>query len=140
MNPDIDPLRRLRQAIAKKLLSGRTGDVRILVLTQYTPWITPVEAVPLIRGLAIDPGHFGIPNEQHALAIAYVTNRWLTGVWFNVAVERTLRVDEGSRELIRQALKDSFYERRGGVSFHDQQNEAEQRAMIADMLRIAYGG
>ena len=62
MNPDIDPLRRLRQAIAKKLLSGRTGDVRILVLTQYTPWITPVEAVPLIRGLAIDPGHFGIPK------------------------------------------------------------------------------
>ncbi len=139
-SPSIGNIGRLRAAVAKKLLTKATGAARVLVLTQYTPWITPVEGVPLIRTLATNPAQFDIPEEKHALAIAYVTDRWITGVWFNADVVSRLGLDVKDRESMRGALKASFYSRSGDVFFHEQQGEAEQGTMIATMIRIAHGG
>lgn len=138
-SPTIGNLGRLRNAIARKLLSNTTGDARILVLTQYTAWITPIEGIPLIRALATNPAQFEIPADKHALAIAHVTGRWIAGVWINDGVTQRLGLGEADRESIRRALKASFYERSGGVFFTEQQSEDEQNTMIAKMIRIAHG-
>lgn len=140
LSPSIGKIGRLRAAVAKKLLTRAIGDARVLALTQYTPWITPVEGVPLIRALGTDPAQFDIPEEKHALAIAYVTDRWIVGVWFNDGVTTRLKLGVEDRESIRRALKASFYGRSCGVFFHEQQSEEEQRAMLGTMMRIAHGG
>lgn len=138
-NPRIGNLSRLRAAIAKKLLTNATGDARILVLTQYTAWITPTEGIPLIRALATNPAQFDIPAEKHALAITYATDRWIAGVWFNSAVVDRLCLTPVDQELIRRALRVSLYDRASGVFFSEQQSDDEQTAMIAKMVRIAHG-
>lgn len=138
-NPTIGDPGRLRAATAKKLLSKTTGDARILVLTQYTAWILPVEVVPLVRALATNPALFEIPDDKHALAIAYVTDRWVTGVWINDGVAQRLGLGEADRESIRGALEVSFYERPNDIFFTEHQSENEQGKMIDKMVLIAQG-
>ena len=134
-NPKIGDVARLDRTITEALLSPATGHARIVVLTKYEPWISPFESVPLIRTLAVNPGVFGIPIQNHPLAIAYVTTRRIAGVWFNRGVERRVALDAPARESIRVALKASFYARRDGVFFDEHQDEDTQREMISKMER-----
>lgn len=73
----IGDIGRVRSAVAKKLMSQTTADGRILVLTQYTLCHMVDEVVPLLRDMALDPGQFRIPQQQQALAIAYVLDAGL---------------------------------------------------------------
>lgn len=136
----IGDVRRLRVAAAKKLLSERTGDARILVLTQYTPWIHPAEGLTLLREMAVAPDGFGIPSDHHPLAVAYVTGRWIAGVWFNEAISARIGLDAASKESLRAAVKDSFYPRRDAVFFDETNSDARQQELIAQMIRAAAGG
>ena len=139
-NPKIGEVGRLRAATAKKLLSEETAEARILVLTQYTAWVSPTEGVAMLRDMAIDPQQFDIPAQRHPLAIAYVTNRWITGVWFNESVASRMGFDVAVRESIRNAVKASFYDRRDGVFLDETQDEQTQHSMIAKMIRAECGG
>lgn len=136
----IGDIGRLRAAVAKKLLTKETGDARVLVLTQYTAWIKPTEGVPLIRTMAIDPDRFGIPANRHALAIAYVTGRWIAGVWFNASVAERVRLNTASWERVRSAIRGSFYPRADHVFFDESVGEQQEQKLIAEMIRVAYGG
>jgi len=139
-SPTIGDVGRLRGAVARKLLSTATGDGRVLILTQYTPWIHPADAIPLVRIMGTAPETFGIASDKHALAVAYVTARWIAGVWFNHAVSRQLGFDVAGCEQIRRAIRESFYPRAGGVFFDETNSEQREQALITEMIRIAYGG
>lgn len=139
-SPTIGDVGRLRAAVAKKLLSTPTGDARVLVLTQYTPWIHPAEAIPLVRTMGTAPETFGIDAKAHALAVAYVTARWVAGVWLNEGVVQRLGFDTGTREQIRRAVRESFYPRKDDVFFDETIGESRERELIAEMIRIAHGG
>ncbi len=139
-SPSIGDIGRLRAAVAKKLLSTPTGDGRVLVLTQYTPWIHPAEAIPLVRTMGTAPEKFGIAPEAHALAVAYVTARWVAGVWLNEGVSQRLGFDTTTREQVRRAVRESFYPRKGGVFFDETIDERRERELIAELIRIAHGG
>ncbi len=139
-SPLIGDIGRLRAAVAKKLLSTPTGDGRVLVLTQYTPWIHPAEAIPLVRTMGTAPETFGIAADAHALAVAYVTARWVAGVWLNEGGAQRLGFDTATREQVRHAVRESFYPREGGVFFDETIDERRERELIAELIRIAHGG
>lgn len=139
-NPHIGDVGRLRAAIAKKLLSHTTGDIRVLALTQYTPWIDPFEAIPLIRTMATSPDTFNIPAEKHPLAITYVGRRWSIGIWLSNAVASRIGLDVTSRDRIRSALRGAFYPRSDGVFFDEATPESREGELIAKMTRRSYGG
>lgn len=139
-SPTIARVSRIQNQIAEKLLSDQTGDGRILVFTQYTPWPTPDEAIPLLREMATAPEHFNVPPQKHPLAVAYVTARWITGVWFNESVARRLGIDSVAREHCRSALRASFYPRTANLLFDESNSEQREQELIAEMIRVAYGG
>jgi hypothetical protein len=132
--------RRIRSAVAKKLLSPIRGDGRIVVFTQYTAWPTPDDGVPLLCEMAITPEKFEIPADQHALVIAYVCARWIAAVWFNEGVASRLGLAPETRTSIRAALRNSFYPRNDGVFFDETQDGDAQRTMIGRMIRAAFVG
>jgi hypothetical protein len=61
-------------------------------------------------------------------------------VWFNDGALKRLGLDSTAREQIRNALRASFYPRAGGVFFDESNSEQRERELIAEMIRVAYGG
>jgi len=124
-DPKIGDPSRVRRAAKEKLRSKQTGDARVLVLTQYTPWIQLVDAAQELRKLAVDPDQSGISVSQRALAIAYVAGpQQIVGVWFNREVARRVDIGDVYCERIRSAIRVSFYPRADGV-FFDESNSDE---------------
>ncbi len=107
----VDTPNRLRAGLARKLLAAKEGVPRIVVLTQYTPWLTPDVTIPLIRQLALSPLDFRIPDVKHPLAIGYVFQRGIQCVWFNQSVQDRHGVSADLRERLRRAVCRSFYPR-----------------------------
>ena len=117
-------MNRLRRALVRKMKQGRPGVAKIVVLTQYTPWPTIPEAVDLVRRLALQPGQFSLPDEQHPLAIAYVFQFFAQGVWCNQQVAERHSVFGDLVERLRTAIRESFYPRNHGI-FLSERNDGE---------------
>lgn len=79
-------MNRLRAAVVRKMKQGRSGVAKIVVLTQYTPWPPVPDAADLVRRLALQPEQFNVPADDHALAVAYLYEFAVQGVWFNLQV------------------------------------------------------
>jgi hypothetical protein len=127
----VDSPDRLRAGLARKLLRTRDGFPRIVVLTQYTPWLTPDVTIPLVRQLALSPEDFDIPECKHPLAIGYVCQRGIQGVWFNRDVQERHCIEDDIRERLRTAICSSFYPRPDDL-FFDETLDLER---TADILR-----
>ena len=128
---EVDLPDRLRAALAPKLLRTRDGFPRIVVLTQYTPWLRPDVTIPLVTQLALSPEHFNIPDRMHPLAVGYVCQRGIQGVWFNQGVQEQYCIEADVRERLRAAICNSFYPRPDGLFF----DETLSSGQTADLLR-----
>lgn len=124
---EVDSPDRLRAGLARKLLRTRDGFPRIVVLTQYTPWLKPDVSIRLVRQLALSPGNFNIPDSKHPLAIGYVWDRGIQGVWFNRDVQERNSIADDVRERVRTAICSSFYPRHDGL-FFDETLDSHQTA------------
>lgn len=124
-------LNRLRGAVARKMKQGRRGIPKIIVLTQYTPWPTRPEAAVLIRRLALEPSEFDLPDEIHALAVAYVFECTIQGVWFNQSVASRHAVLDTLIKRLRSGVRESFYPRPDGIFLSDHNDEQAH----ADLIR-----
>lgn len=124
-------LNRLRGAVARKMKQGRRGIPKIVILTQYTPWPTPPEAAVLIRRLALHPNEFDLPDDIHALAVAYVFECTIQGVWFNQSVASRHAVSDPLIKRLRWAIRESFYPRNDGIFLSDHNDEQAH----ADLIR-----
>jgi len=131
-NPQIGDAGRLRAAIAKKLIEGESPTV--LVLTQYTPLPSPGDSVPLIRDMALSPDRFDISQAKHPLALGFMYYPFMLCAWFNNGVLTRLGLDEGVRERLRCAVRESFWPRADGVFFDERMDDAQFNAMMARML------
>jgi hypothetical protein len=130
----VDTPNRLRAGLARKLLSVREGVPRIVVLTQYTPWLTPDVTIPLIRQLALSPQGFSIPDVKHPLAIGYVFQRGIQGVWFNQSVQDRHGINAELCERLRRAVRDSFYPRPDGLFLDETVDAHHENDSIARMV------
>ena len=130
----VDSPHRLRAGLARKMLRGREGVPRIVTLTQYTPWLTPDITVPLVRQLAMCPNDFSIPEPKHALAIGYVCQRGIQGIWFNRSVQEAHGIDAELRERLRRAIRESFYPRPDSVFLDEAADARRERDLIARMV------
>lgn len=119
-------MNRLRNAVVQKMKQGRRGVPRIVVLTQYTPWPTVPEAVDLVRRLAMLPGQFNLPTDDHALAVAYVYDLIVQGVWFNQQTADRHSIPRGIVNRLRVAIRESFYPRNDGKFLSEQDDDAER--------------
>lgn len=135
-NPRIGSVTRVQQQVKEKLLSATTGDVRVLVFTQYTPWPPPWDVVSLLRRMAASPETFAVPLDKHPLAIAYVTYRWTTGVWLSVAAAQRAGLGPADLQCVRAAIGASFYARSDGLLFDETNDDKRERELIAQMRRI----
>lgn len=133
-DPSIGDPARLRAATARKLTARVEGSM-VLVLTQYSPWPSPDESVPLIREMAVSPTAYDVPPEKHALALGFLYYPFMLGVWFNDGVLKRLGLDEGVREKARLAVRRSFWPRADGVFFDECMDEDQFDAMMARMLK-----
>lgn len=130
----VDSPDRLRAGLVRKLLRARQGVPRIVILTQYTPWLTPDITVPLIRQLAMCASDFSIPKPEHALAIGYVCQRGIQGIWFNRSVQEAHGISAEPREQLRRAIRDSFYPRPDGVFLDETADARREQDLVARML------
>lgn len=130
----VDDPARLRAAVARKLLVARENVPRIVILTQYTPWLTPDVAIPLLRQLSLSPQEFQIPEDKHPLTIGYVCHRRIQGVWFNKRVVTSRNVGIELQERIRTAIRNCFYPRSDEVFFDETVSADQEQRLIREIM------
>lgn len=112
-DPDRD-LSRLRSAVVKKILAKQSSHPMVLCLTQYTPWPSAPEGAGMLAEIARDQGQFNVSQELLPLALVYVCQRILQGIWFNQHVQQMHHLGEGCTRRIRSALHEAFFPRADG--------------------------
>lgn len=126
-------LKRVENAIKKKIQQISAAGFGIIVFTQYTAWPPADMTADLIRRMVLEPSTYGIDDPHAVLAIGYVHDRLIQGVWFNPHAAERCCIEPALRERLRKALKDSFYPRPDGVFFDEAMDEKSHRAMLDKM-------
>ena len=115
----INDINRVRSAIADKINKMDENRPAIIVFTQYSAWLDIRDGVSLLRDIALNPSkcEYSIANEKVPLAIAYLSERLLQGVWFNPVKAANSAISTEFRERLRHAIQNSFYPRPDGLFF-----------------------
>jgi hypothetical protein len=116
-DPDVGNPKRVRKALAEKMLESVDNVPRIIVLSLYSAFDIP-NGISFARQMALEPESFNIPQTKFPLAVALVSNRRLQGLWFNHSVVERLRFSKDIQADIVNAMKGSFYLREDGVFLH----------------------
>lgn len=124
-----DP-KRVRRALAKKILESARHSPCIIVLTLYSGFDFPV-GFDLARQMALCPGYFRIPETQYPLAVALASDhRRILGVWFNSVVLERKSIDGLTKERLRSAVRQSFYACTDSVFFDESMSEDDHEKML----------
>lgn len=124
-----DP-KRVRRALAKKILESARNSPCIIVLTLYSGFDFPV-GFDLARQMSLCHGHFNIPETQYPLAVALASDhRRILGVWFNSVVLERESIDVLTKEHLRSAVRQSFYACNDSVFFDESMSEDEHEKML----------
>lgn len=124
-----DP-KRVRRAMAKKILESVRHTPFIIVLTLYSGFDFAV-GFDLARQMALCPGNFRIPETQYPLAVALASDhRRILGVWFNSVVLKRESIDDLTKERLRSAIKQSFYLCTDSVFFDESMSEDDHDKML----------
>jgi len=107
---DID-LKRVERRIKKKIKQAAVAGSGIIVFNQYTAWPVPDQTIDLISRIVIEP------QACCLLAIAYVYDRLIQGVWFNSSAMNSSNIGKDLCERLKQAIKNSFYPCADGILF-----------------------
>ena len=107
----VKDLKRVEREIEKKIKQVDAAGIGIIVFTQYTAWPAVTQTIDLLRQLALEP------KVCNLLAIAYVFNRLIQGLWFSSSVMKSLNIDKDLCERLRRAIMNSFYPRPDGLLF-----------------------
>lgn len=132
-DPSIGDPKRVRSALAKKILKSARHSPCIVVLTLYSGFDWP-SAFDLARRMAMTPDRFCISNEDYPLAAALVYDKLIQGVWFNAQVSNRIGISDENKEHVRTALKRSFYPRDDAQFLHEKMTDAEHQATLDNML------
>jgi hypothetical protein len=127
---EVDYIERVKNRIKKKLVKLARDIGLIVVLNQYAKLLHPIDVINLFRRIALDPQNLHICDWQYPLAIAYVCQYFIGGVWFNHSVAQRIGISEQTKERIRAAVKNSFWPRPDGVFFHERMTEDEHSATL----------
>jgi hypothetical protein len=101
----VKDLKRVESAVKKKIPQVRSSGMGVIVFTQHTPWPPVIETTRLLSRLALHGKVSGL------LAIAYVFQQHLQGVWLNPSVVKSSNVDDDLLQQLRKAITISFYPR-----------------------------
>ena len=124
-----DP-KRVRRALAKKILESAPHSPCIIVLTLYSGFDFLV-GFDLARQMALCPGDFSIPETQYPLAVALASDhRRILGVWFNSVVLKRKSIDGLTKERLRSAVRQSFYACTDSVFFDESMSEDDHEKML----------
>jgi len=116
-DPDIGKSKRVRKALAEKMLESSDNILQIIVLSLYSAFDIS-DGLIFARQMALVPKSFNIPQTKFPLAVALALNRRLQGFWFNHSVVERLRLSKDIQDDIVTAMKCSFYPREDGVFLH----------------------
>jgi hypothetical protein len=131
---EVDYVERVKNKIKEKLVKSARDTGLIVVLNQYSKFLHPIDVINLIRRIALDPQILHICNWQYPLAISYVCQYYIQGVWFNLSVAQKMGISEQSKEQIRTAVKNSFWPRLDGIFLHEGMSDCEHNKAV-DMIR-----
>lgn len=106
-------LKRVEGKIKEKIKQVAAAGSGIIVFTQYTVWPVADQTIDLIRRIVVES------QACCLLAVAYVSDRLIQGVWFNSSAMNSSNIGEDLCERLRQAIKNSFYPRDDGLFFDE---------------------
>lgn len=107
----VKDLKRVEREVKKKIKQVDAAGIGIIVFTQYTAWPAVTQTIDLLRQMALEP------KVCNLLAIAYVFNRLIQGLWFSSSVTKSSNIDKDLCERLRRAIMNSFYPRPDGLLF-----------------------
>jgi hypothetical protein len=116
-DPDIGKSKRVRKALAEKMLESTDNIPRIIVLSLYSAFDVP-NGISVASQMALEPQSFDIPQTKFPLAVVLVSSRRLQGLWFNRSIVERLCFSRNTQDEIVAAIKNSFYPREDGVFLH----------------------
>ena len=128
---EVDYVERVKNKIKEKLVKSARDKGLIVVLNQYAKFLHPIDVINLIRRIALDPQILHIRDLQYPLAITYVHQYYVQGVWFNLSVTQRIGISEQTKERIRTAVKNSFWPRQDGVFLHEGMSDDEHSKKLS---------
>jgi len=128
---EVDYVERVKNKIKEKLVKSARDTGLIVVLNKYAKFLHPVDVINLIRRIVLDPQILHICDWQNPLAISYVDQYYVQGVWFNLSVAQRIGISEQTKERIRTAVKNSFWPRPDGVFLHEGMSDDEHSKKLS---------
>ena len=128
---EVDYVERVKNKIKEKLVKSARDTGLIVVLNQYAKFLHPVDVINLVRRITLDPQILHICDWQYPLAIAYVCQYFIQGVWLNLSVAQRMGISEQTKEQIRMAVKNSFWLRPDGVFLHEGMSDDEHSKKLS---------
>ena len=128
---EVDYVERVKNKIKEKLLKSARDTGLIVILNQYAKFLHPIDVINLIRRIALDPQILHICDWQYPLAISYVCQYYVQGIWFNLSVAQRMYISKQTKERIRIAIKNSFWPRPDGVFLHEGMSEDEHSKKLS---------
>jgi hypothetical protein len=131
---EVDYVERVKNKIKEKFVKSAADTGLIVVLNQYAKFLHPIDVINLIRQIALDPQILHFRDWQYPLAISYVYQYYIQGVWFNLSVAQKISISEQTKEQIRTSVKNAFWLRPDGVFGDEVMSECEHNKAV-DMIR-----
>lgn len=128
-DPEIGRAKRVRKALAEKMLESANDLPRIIILSLYSPF-DALAGINIARQMAIKPESFDMPQTKFPLAIALASHRLLQGIWFNRSVVSRLQFSRNTQDDIIAAIRESMYPRTDGVFLHDGLSDEEHNSLL----------
>jgi len=128
---EVDYVERVKNKIKEKLVKSARDTGLIVVLNKYAKFLHPVDVINLIRRIVLDPQILHICDWQNPLAISYVDQYYVLGVWFNLSVAQRIGISGQSKERIRTAVKNSFWPRPDGVFLYEGMSDDEHSKKLS---------
>ncbi len=132
-DPRINDPSRFRNAVREKMLKSNPNYACVLVLTQHSAFPSAYHVFHAVRESALSPSSLGVPEDHHALVVAYTAQMIVQGIWINSQVADRRNMPQVLCERIRAAIVRSFYPHHHGRLLTEKMTDDEHMAALHEM-------